>query len=275
MGRAPSARLLRAIEAMGIQATEAHWNLVPPDLAKRLKPRTAHVGDAFLTVLPGSDALRTNRVIGLGHCGKATETVVDEIIGRYQDARVKRFSVLLGPGPQVDDVARWLSARGFARKPGLTLLVRDGRTPLPREKAEVRIHRASAVDRNTIVSIHSLCFATPASRRSWNLAAAASRHHEHYLAFIGSKAIGVGTLLIAGDLAWLGGGATLTRWRRRGAHRALILARLERAARRGCRWMWVETAAPVRGRPDGSRRNLMRLGFEEVFAKPLFVWERG
>ncbi|HET9327464.1 MAG TPA: GNAT family N-acetyltransferase [Candidatus Eisenbacteria bacterium] len=275
MGRAPSARLLRAIEAMGIRTTQAHWNLVPPELAKRLKPRTAHVADAFLTALPGSDALRMNRVIGLGHLGKASEAVVDEIIRRYQDARVKRFSVLLGPGPQVDDVAGWLSSRGFAKKPGLMLLVREGRKSAPREKAPLKVQRATAVDLETILAIHAQCFGMPPSRRSWNMAAAASRHQEHYLAFAGSKAIGVGTLQIHGDLAWLGGGGTLRRWRRHGAHRALILARLRRAASRGCRWVWVETAAPVRGRPDGSRRNLLRAGFEQVFAKPLFVWERG
>lgn len=274
MKHVPSARLLRSIEAMGIRATEDHWKLVPPEVAKRLKPRTAHVGDAFLTMLAGSEALRVNRVIGLGHRGKASQQVVDEIVRRYQDAGVKRFSVLLGPGPQADDAARWLSARGFTRKPGLMLLVRDARKALPRQERRVVVHRASAVDRATIVAIHAKCFATPLSRRSWNLAAAASRDHEHYLAFAGPTAIAAGTLRIDGDLAWLGGGATLTRWRRRGAHRALILARLRRAVQRGCRWVWVETAAPARGRPDGSRRNLVRLGFEEAFTKPVFVSER-
>jgi len=269
-----SARLLQAIEASAIRGTEDHWKLVPPDLAKRLKTGTAHVGDAFMTMLSGSEALRMNRVIGLGHRGQANEQVIDEIVRRYHDARMKRFSLLLGPGPQMKQVARWLEARRFARKPGLMLLVRDARIPVPHEKAGLRIHRASAVDRETIVRIHATCFATPPIRRSWNLVAAAARHHEHYLAFDGPKAIGVGTIRVDGDLAWLGGGAVLTRYRRRGAHRALILARLRRAAQLGCRWVWVETAEPVKGRPDGSRRNLVRLGFQEVGVKPLYVWER-
>ena len=272
MKRVP-ARLLQSIEAMGIRAAVAHWDLVPPDLARRLKPQTAQVGDGFLMMLKGSDSLRMNRVIGLGHRGRATERDVDEIIRRYRDARIERFSVLMCPGPQERRIERWLEASGFVRKPGLTLLLRSCAVPLRAEKTEVRIHRASAVDRATIVRIHAACFATPPSRRSWNLAAAASRDNEHYLAFVGATPVGAGTLRLDGDLAWLGGGATLTRWRKHGAHSALIAVRLRRAAKMGCRWVWVETAEPVRGRPDGSRRNLVRLGFEEVAVKPLYVWE--
>lgn len=87
--------------------------------------------------------------------------------------------------------------------------------------------------------------------------------------------VAVGALRIEGDLAWFGGTATLPRWRHRGAHTAVIGARLRRAARAGCRWVWVETAAPARGRPDGSRRNLLRMGFEQVCLRPTFVWNEG
>src|SRR4030095_10534380 len=119
-------------------------------------------------------------------------------------------------------LSRGFWAAGLLRKPGLTLLVRSCRIPVRAGMAGVRIHRASTVDRATIVRIHAACFATPASRRSWNLAAAASRGHEHYLAFVGATPVGVGTLRVDGDRAWLGGGATRTRWRNRGAHQALI-----------------------------------------------------
>jgi GNAT superfamily N-acetyltransferase len=78
-------------------------------------------------------------------------------------------------------------------------------------------------------------------------------------------------LRVEDGLAWLGGGAVRTPWRRRGIHQALILARLRRAARQGCRWAWVETAEPHTGRPDGSRRNLLRLGFEEIGTEPSYV----
>lgn len=265
-----SAALLRKVEAMGVRATEAHWKLVPPDLAKR--SRVAHVGDGLLTVLEGSDSLRMNRVIGLGHRGRASETMIDEIVGRYRASKIQRFSLLLSPGPQAATLTRWLLRRRFTRKRGITLLVRECRKPVPRLSSKVRVVRAARGNHAAVVRIHEECFGMPASQRSWGLAAAAAPGNEHLLAYVGKTPVAVGTLRIDGDLAWLGGGATRPRWRRLGAHGALIVARLRRAARRGCRWSWVETMTPVRGRPDGSRRNMIRLGFEEVCVKPTFVW---
>jgi hypothetical protein len=138
--------------------------------------------------------------------------------------------------------------------------------------SNLRLVRAKREHGPLVAAIHERCFGLPASRKTWSLASVGAPGYEHYLAFAGTTPVAAGSLRIEGDLAWLGGGATLTCWRRRGAHGALIVARLRTAARRGCRWAWVETVAPVPGRPAGSRRNLLRLGFEEVCVKPIFVW---
>lgn len=268
----PDARTLRHIEAMAIHSTERHWALVPPELARRLRPRTARIGDAFLTLAAGSDALRMNRVIGLGHQGLARESMVDEIIDVYRGARLGRFSVMIGPGPQAGSIQRWLLARGFAPHGGHSLLARPCSVAIPAVPSRVRVVRANQGHADAILAIHERCFALPPSRRSWGRASLRSAGQEQYLATVGRTVVAAGTLRIDGDLAWIGGGATLTRWRRHGAHHALIVARLRRAARRGCGWVWVETALPVPGRPQGSRRNLTRLGFEEVCEKPVFVW---
>ncbi len=270
---APRSSLLRRIEAMGVRSVERHWKLLPPDEARRLRPRVTRIGDAFLTLLETSDSLRMNRVKGLGHRGRAREAMVDEIVAWYRAAGVRRFSVLLGPGPQALRIAGWLQKRGFRRQGGLTLLLRDGRRPVPSVASPVRVVRAGPAQAPAVVGIHERCFGVPGSRRGWTLAAAAAPGPEHYLAWAATRPVGVGAVWVAGALAWLGGAATLTRWRRRGVHGALIAARLRRAARRGCRWAWAETLAPGPGRPDGSRRNLMRLGFEPVCLKPTFVWQ--
>ena len=268
----PDARTLRNIEAMAIHSTERHWALVPPELARRLRPRTARIGDAFLTLAAGSDALRMNRVIGLGHQGLARESMIDEIIDVYRDAKLGRFGFMIGPGPQAGSIRRWLLARGFAPRGGHSLLARPCSVAIPALPFGVRVVRATTGHEDAILAIHERCFALPPSRRIWGRASLRSAGQEQYVAMVGRTVVGAGTLRIDGNLAWMGGGATLTRWRRRGAHHGLIVARLRRAARRGCAWVWVETALPVPGRPQGSRRNLMRLGFEEVCEKPVFVW---
>src|SRR5206468_296930 len=102
------------------------------------------------TLLRTSDALRVNRVIGLGHAGGAKAPMIDDLIARYRTAGLKRFSVQLGPGPQLEQIAGWLKARGFARHGGTLLLLRDRRRPphaLAAERRPRRDHRRAAAAR--------------------------------------------------------------------------------------------------------------------------------
>jgi hypothetical protein len=271
----PRSGILRRIEAMSITGTERHWARIPADLARRVRPQVLPVGDGLATLMPRSDSLRMNRVIGLGHRGKASEATIDTIIARYQAARVKRFSVLLGPGPQSAEIERWLLRRRFTRRTGHLLLLRDCRKPVPRAETDLRIARAGRTHREAVVRIVSESFSMPASRRKWALATAADPAYQRVLAFSGKMPVAVAALRVEGSLAWLGGAATRTCWRHHGAHGALIAARLKRAALAGCRWAWCETAEPAPGRPDGSRRNLVRFGFEPVCLKPSYLWTSG
>lgn len=264
--------LLRGIEAMGIRATERFWSVMPAEVAQRMRPRVVRVGDGLATIAGGSNALRMNRVIGLGHQGLARESLIDEIIALYRQAKLRRFSVMMSPGPQAERITEWLLARGFTRHGGHSLLVRDARETVPTLRSAVRVARARRADVEAILAIHERCFALAASRRPWSRAALEDPELEQYVAWVGATPVAVGALRMEGRLGWLGGGATLTRWRRHGAHGAVIAARLRRAARRGCRWVWVETAIPAPGRPEGSRRNLVRAGFAEACIKPTFVW---
>jgi len=257
---------------MGIRVTEAFWAVIPAEVARRVRPHVERVGDGLLTLCANSDALRLNRVVGLGHRGAASEALIDEIVARFRRHRLKRFSVMLAPGPQGAEIAEWLTARGFQRHAGYELLVRDARRPVPPPGTKLRIRRATRREADAILSIHEQCFASPPSRRPWAKAGLFLPGLEQYLASAGQVPVAAGTLRIDGELAWLGGGATLTPWRRHGAHLALIAARLRRAARAGCRRVWVETSEPMPGRPTGSNRNLRRLGFEPACVKSAFVW---
>src|SRR5690242_5549002 len=263
--------LVSRIEAMRVEMRARHWACVPADLAARARPRVARLGDALATCLGGSDALQVNRVIGFGHRGGASEARLEEIVSFYRAAGAARFGLELGPGPQAAAIARWLEARGCVRRPGYLMLAREVRPPGPPIPPGVRVRRARGAELATVVDLFGSVFPQPPSRRAWALASV-RRHGEHFLARVGGAPAGAGTLQVHGALAALAGGATLTRWRRHGAHAAVIAARLRRAARLGCRWAWSETSTPRPGRPGGSRRNLLRLGFRELGVKPLYVW---
>ena len=266
-------RLLSRIEAMNVRGTEGHWALIPAEVARRCRAQTVRIGDALATLMPTSDSLHMNRVIGLGHRGGADASTIDALVERYRAAKVRRFSVLLSPGRQAAALARCLEARGFIRRPGHALLLRDCGRPVERVATTLKVVREAARLRRAAIGILGESFAMPASRATWYLAARSRDGYEHFLALDGSRPVAVGSLWIEGDLAWLGGAATRTPWRRRGAQSALIAVRLRRAARRGCRWAWSETAEPVRGRPDGSRRNMLRHGFAQACLKAKYVWQ--
>jgi hypothetical protein len=268
-----NADLLRRIQVMTVSGTERHWALIPPATAKRLRPRVDHVADALLTMMARSDALRLNRVTALGHRGEASAAAIDTIIERYREAKIRRFSLLLGPGPQAERIRDWLEARGFRRHQGYVLLVRDARIPVPKVETDLSVRRTGRAEAARAVDVLAEAFAMGSGHREWAIASNGSTHYEHYMAFAGRTAVAVGAMRIDGDLAWLGGAATRTRWRGRGAQSAIIAARLRRAQRAGCAWAWSETAEPVRGRPDGSRRNLVRFGFEPACVEPVYVWE--
>jgi len=230
------------------------------------------VADALLTSAPSSRALRLNRVTGLGTRSVVTEKCLDQILAFYRSAGARRFCVMLSPGPRAAATARRLVARGFQSKGGHVLLVRDCRNPIPPARPRVRVAKARRGEAETVHRIQQRAFGDAPGRAAWVLAAIRAGETEHYLARVGRTPVAAGALRIDGDLAWLGGGATLPRWRRHGAHGALIAARLRRAARCGCRWVWVEAALPHGGRPSASHRNLLRVGFEEAGPKPTFVW---
>src|SRR5262245_56874393 len=131
-----NADLLRRIQVMTVSGAERHWELIPPVTAKRMRPRVEHVADALLTMMTRSDALRLNRVTAFGHRGEASVAALDTIIERYRAAKIRRFSLLLGPGPQVERIKGWLEARRFRRHHGYLLLLRDVRIPVPKVETD-------------------------------------------------------------------------------------------------------------------------------------------
>jgi GNAT superfamily N-acetyltransferase len=86
-----------------------------------------------------------------------------------------------------------------------------------------------------------------------------------YVAFDGDAPAGAGALHVHERIGWLGFGATLPRYRGRGAQSAILAARIEEARRLGCAAVTTETGELEEGRrPSSSYRNIVRAGFREV-----------
>lgn len=84
-----------------------------------------------------------------------------------------------------------------------------------------------------------------------------------YLAWLGEQPVGAARLELAGGVAFFNGGAVLPEFRRRGVHRAMILARWRRAQAEGCD---LAVIASLAGGP--TERSAQRLGFEIAYTSP-------
>ena len=91
------------------------------------------------------------------------------------------------------------------------------------------------------------------------------KNAECYFARLDGKIAGGATLALRGRIAGLFGASTLPQFRNRGVQTALLLARLERAAERGC-----ELAMSLAVPGSASQRNIMRWGFQTLYTRVKF-----
>ena len=89
-----------------------------------------------------------------------------------------------------------------------------------------------------------------------------------YVAYDGDEPAGAGALHADRGVGWLGFGATLPKYRGRGAQSAILAARIEDARRPGCGRVDTETGELADDRPSSSYRNIVRAGFRETGVRP-------
>jgi hypothetical protein len=258
-------------ESIELRMNEAFWALRPGSTADGQK--LFRLGGALVTVKPKSISLQRNRVVGLGVDEPATEPMIDEALDIFRDHKVKRFSLHQGPCGPSDAMVGWLEKRGFRPHHAYSKLVRETRDA-PQVRSDLRVRRIGQADSAAFAAVFGHVFAAPPSQRDWITASVGAPGFSHYLAFAGDQPVATGMVYVQGDGAWMGWGATLTPFRRRGAQGAIIAARVKRAADLGAKWIVSETLEPRRGRPSGSYRNLLEHGFQQAYLRPIWAWER-
>ena len=97
---------------------------------------------------------------------------------------------------------------------------------------------------------------------------AEGKNTECYFAKVDGKIAGGATVALRGRIAGLFGASTLPQFRNRGVQTALLHARMQRAAERGC-----ELAMSIALPGSASQRNITRQGFQTLYTRVKF--ERG
>jgi GNAT superfamily N-acetyltransferase len=226
------------------------------------------------TIASTADVLALNRVIGLGLERPATAGDIDNLIGLYKDAGVRRFFVQLSPGAEPQNLASVLSNRGFRHHNNWVKLYRDV-SPPPVVATDLAVRQIGREDAAAFGRIVAGGFDWPEPAQGWVADLVGQPGWRHYMAFDGDAPVATGALFAHGASCWVDFAATLSDYRGRGAQSALMARRIRDAADLGCQQLVVETAEDTPTRSAPSFRNMLRFGFRAAYVRPNYVYATG
>jgi GNAT superfamily N-acetyltransferase len=228
----------------------------------------APFGTAYVCMSPGEQgpyaSFNHNRVLLCGAEGGLTAEGIAQLIKLLDEAGIERFFFWLSPGPDMSAVRQWLADAGLARRGYVSYptLGRDAREPM-RIDTEFDIRELAA---NEIASLAPRLegIAWPEYVRS-----AGRPGFHHFMAFADDEPAASAILYVFEGLGYLSFALSGEAFRRRGAQRALIAARIENAMALGCQTLVSETLSIL----EDSLSNLKKAGFEPIYEKEVYMRE--
>lgn len=243
---------------------------------RRLRLATFDVGGGVAVRLLPLDFALFDRVVGLGVAGPVTDDDLDAIVRFYDEAGVSESMVQLAPVPGAGQIEAGLTTRGYTRARVWHRRWRplDGEPPDdPRtDEAAGPGHPIEIVDPTTTADYGAICevaFETSPLTSPLATVIVGRPGWQHYLGRDAEgRPVAVGAMRLAGEVAWLGYGATLPAARGQGWQRAMLQRRLADARAAGCRMATTETADDA---SDVSIRNMARAGFTVAYPRQDWV----
>ena len=242
------------------------FEAVPPAVALAHGVQKADFGPLQATVIRDVPGVRMlNLLLGAETVDATPEGFLEEAIDWAREQEASPFVLLSPDRPGTAAAARKLPALGFEPSVNWMRFVRDAHPPRFEASAEVEVVEIEAGDDSSFGSIAALGFGLPAWCASLLAPLTGLPAWRTYVAKVDGVAQGCGAMLVDGEMAELGIGATLEGGRRRGCQLALLRRRIEDAAAAGARTLLVETGERVPGHPSTSYANILRAGFEEAY----------
>jgi GNAT superfamily N-acetyltransferase len=265
---------LGRLEACEMAAFTDFLQAAPTALARRAGIAVHCLQSGVALVASVADVLALNRVLGVGLNGGISEEDVRDIITIFGAAHVPRFFVQVPPGEHQKTIGALLQTNGFRHFNNWVRLYR----PLDDVPSF-----AGGVDTLAIDSARGREFGDVASQAfGWPQAIAETLAQtvgrggwRHYIVEDGGQVMATAAFYEWDGFAWFDFAATREAYRRRGAQQALLDKRLCDAQARGCRGALVEAAEPAKDKDTPSYRNLIRLGFQDLYRRPNYIYEFG
>jgi GNAT superfamily N-acetyltransferase len=232
--------------------------------------RVTEVGGALCTAVPAAaGSALLNRVLGLGLGEPATEQALDEIDAFFADEEVS-YGITVTPDVDPPELAAWLEARGFSRGYAWAKF-RRGIESAPAPETDLTVERIGAERGDVFADVFQRAYGTPELLRPRLEQMPGETGWYCFVAFADGVPAATAAIFVTGDVGWLGMAGTLPEFRRRGAQSGLLAARIAAAREAGCSVVVTETGEPVEGRPSNSYRNIVRAGFEPVYARQNYL----
>ncbi len=258
--------------------------LVPPTTVERILAASAEIYRATALAIERVDPTLAPALAPIGtgaalYCGdgspltqvgrlavgaKAHEKELDTV-EEFYSGRTSRWEYVVTPFSDPDLVAM-VVRRGWTAVQYENVLFRSLGGALPAPPAtDVEVSVVGLHDRDTWAEVSTTAFFgddVPAAMANLGPVISATEGAVGFLARIDGLPAAAATLLVLGDIVYLGGAATLPAFRNRGAQSALLAARLAYARSRGCDLAVCESVPESQ-----SQRNQERAGFHVAFTK--------
>lgn len=228
------------------------------------------IGGATVVVIEKMPVTEFNRVIGLGDYQPATEAMIDEIIELYGRKNLP-FGISVSPAAQPSQLTDWLLERGFKFSYNLAKVIR-GTEPPPVIKTDLRIEPVTEANAADFAYASQQGFGMPEWLAPLMAESATAPDVYAYVAYAGDEPAGVGALAMTGEVGHLFNGATVPKFRRRGAQGAIMARRIEDAVKMGARWVATETGESTPEMPNSSYNNMLRTGFKLAYLRPFYEY---
>ena len=224
-----------------------------------------------LALISSVDVFIGNRVIGTGLDEKASESLIEKLKNFYRRNNKSKFFIQVSPVENNAGIAEMLLNNGAELRSSWVKLVK-----IPESKKadqnEIVIGELQDKDRDIIATLLLKSFSFPEELRTFCNNAFGRPGWKNYVAWINDKITGTGSLYIRNGIAEIGIAATAEEIRGKGVQSALIDYRENEAFIQGCKYMFVETAEPTPTYSAPSYRNMIRLGFTELYRRPNFLF---
>lgn len=211
-----------------------------------------------------------NRGLGLGLARPADDDVLDEAASFFDDLGVA-YAVTVTPETAPGDLGERLEERGFVGSYAWTKFERAAGPAAPSPRSELRVEEIGADRAGAFADVFVRAYGAPPLLAPLLCRLPGLDGWTCFVAFAGEVPAAAAALHVAGPVGWLGIAGTLPELRGRGAQTALLNARIEAAAARGCSVVVTETGEPRDGRPGASYRNIVRAGFEAVYVRQNYL----